>query len=350
MENDRKPRARNEFGAARPRRGMRAEDRQGRGGEVDLEALLAAHCRQAVTLLPRGVLGVATAIEFLEAMPAGYRLGLPDVTYSGPKLFALLVAHGVLAAMPSPRVVPAALGLVAGVSPLLEPRSARQWSLWLGQLREPASAVTAALRKRTPTSQISLAPSTTTARPLRAAALRADRDHLASELARATEALARAREQAEDESARAAALQHRLEEKSAASALRKDSREKMLASIRETLNIPADDPREFAEVVVGVMVSLREQTARADKAQQGLHRLLADLAAADLQLATLREEKRETEAHLDSYEIELAVAHAELGLRRSKMFRPEAAEVNEYRTAGAEGARRAQQRRRSEGK
>ena len=81
MKNDKKPRARDEPGAARPRRGVQAEDRRGYGGEGDLEALLAAHCRQAVTLLPRGVLGVTTAIEFLEAMPGGHRLGLPDVTY-----------------------------------------------------------------------------------------------------------------------------------------------------------------------------------------------------------------------------------------------------------------------------
>jgi hypothetical protein len=128
--------------AAGRRRGVRASTSRGNKGCVDLDALLAGHCRQAVTLLPRGVLGVATAIEFLGALPGACRLGLPDVTDSGPKLFALLVAHGVLAAMPSPRVVPAALALVAGVSPLLQARSARQWTLWLGQVREPSSAFT----------------------------------------------------------------------------------------------------------------------------------------------------------------------------------------------------------------
>jgi hypothetical protein len=47
------------------RRGVRASNSRGNKGRVDLEALLAGHCRQAITLLPRGVLGVATAIEFL---------------------------------------------------------------------------------------------------------------------------------------------------------------------------------------------------------------------------------------------------------------------------------------------
>ena len=96
MENGRKLGPDDERGAARPRRSKRAADLRGDGGEGDLEPLLVGHCRQAVTLLPRGVLGVTTAIEFLEALPAAHRLGLPDVTHSGPKLFALLVAHGVL--------------------------------------------------------------------------------------------------------------------------------------------------------------------------------------------------------------------------------------------------------------
>lgn len=306
MENGRKLGPADERGAARPRRSKRAANLRGDGGEGDLEPLLVGHCRQAVTLLPRGVLGVTTAIEFLEALPGAHRLGLPDVTHSGPKLFALLVAHGVLAAMPSPRVVPAALGLVAGVSPLLEPRSARQWSLWLGQLREPGSPIVAALRRQTPRCQISLAP-TTTAPPLRAAALRADRDRLAAELVRATEELAR------------------------------------------ILNIPDDDPGTFTDLVVGLAGSWKEQTARADTAQQGLHRLLADLATAEGELAALREKNRDVQARLDAQEIELAAADAELCLRRSRLFRPDLAEVQEYRAAGAADARRAQQQRRSEG-
>ena len=54
-------------------------------------------------MLAPAVLGVATAIEFLGALQGAYRLGLPDFTDSGPKLFALLVSHGLLASLPSPR-------------------------------------------------------------------------------------------------------------------------------------------------------------------------------------------------------------------------------------------------------
>ena len=107
----------------------------------DLEALLVAHCRDAVTELPRGVLGTATAAMFLAALPGACRLQLPDITGTGPAMFSVLVSHGLLAAMPSPRVLPAALALAAGVSPLLERRSARQWTLWLARAREPNSAV-----------------------------------------------------------------------------------------------------------------------------------------------------------------------------------------------------------------
>lgn len=62
--------------AVKRRRGSLAENA---GGGECLDALLAGHCRQAVTMLPRGVLGVATATEFLGALPAAFRLGLPDV-------------------------------------------------------------------------------------------------------------------------------------------------------------------------------------------------------------------------------------------------------------------------------
>jgi len=55
---------------------------------------------------------------------------------TGPAMFSVLVSHGLLAAMPSPRVLPAALALAAGVSPILERRSARQWTLWLASARE----------------------------------------------------------------------------------------------------------------------------------------------------------------------------------------------------------------------
>ncbi len=346
-----------ESGAAGRRRGVRASNSRGVGGGEDLDAVLAGHCRQAVTLLPRGVLGVATAIEVLGALPEAHRLGLPDFTGSGPKLFALLVGHGVLAAMPSPRVVPAALALVAGVSPLLQARSARQWTLWLGQLREPSSAIAAALREQTPTSQISLAPPSS-ARPLRAAALRDDRDRLAAELLLATRELARLRDHAAREATRAADLQAQLELRIAAAHARKDLREEhkiMVAEIREIFGVADEDSRPLVEIVGATVRSLKEQTARADGAQEGLHRVLGDLAAANDRVAALKvksSERRKALAqaveYIEAQEIKLAEANAEIDLRRSRTFRPEQREVEEWRAAGAQDARRMQEERKTQ--
>lgn len=316
--------------------------------QEEIDALLAGHCRQAVTLLPRGVLGVATAIEFLGVLPAAVRLGLPDVTESGPRLFALLVAHGLLAAMPSPRVVPAALGLVAGVSPLLEARSARQWTLWVGLVREPGSRVVAALRERTPASQISLAPPmATTVRPLRAAALRADRDRLAAELVTVAGERTRALEQADRERARADELARTVElaGKSGRKELR-DEFKKLLAAVQQAVGVGDDDTRTIQELIVHVFQQRREQTTRAEKAEQGLHRVLADLAAAGEKIAAIEQEVAGLETELDGAEVELWMAAAEISLRKSRMLRPDQSEVDAYRRSGAADARRAQQQRR----
>ena len=301
-----------------------------------------------MTLLPRGVLGVATAIEFLGALPAAVRLGLPDVTESGPRLFGLLVAHGLLAAMPSPRVVPAALGLVAGVSPLLEARSARQWTLWVGQVREPGSSVLAALRERTPASQISLAPPmATTVRPLRAAALRADRDRLAAELVTVANERTRAVDQADRERARADELARAVE--LAGKSDRREMRDefkKLLAAVQRVIGVGDDDTRTIPDLILHVLQQRRDQVTRAEKAEQGLHRVLADLAAAMEKIAVLEREVAGLATDLDEAEVELGRAYAEINLRKSRILRPDQSEVDAYRRAGAADARRAQQQRR----
>ena len=290
-------------------------------------------------MLPRGVLGVATAIEFLGALPAAFRLGRSDVTESGPKLFALLVAHGLLATMPSPRVVPAALGLVAGVSPLLRARSARYWTLWVGQMREADSDVVAALRERTPASQISLAPPVAaTVRPLRAAALRADRDRLVAELAVAVAERTRAREDADRERARADEL--------AGKRVRRDEPKGLRAAIRLAIGVPEDDTRTVPELLMHVVQLRRDQTVRAEKAEQGLHRVLADLAAAMETIKGLEQQQEALVAEFEEQEVELGMAAAEINLRRSRILRPDPGEVEAYRRSGASDARRAQQQRR----
>jgi hypothetical protein len=151
----------------------------------ELGVLLAAHCRQATTELPPGKPGVRWAADFLAALPAACGRRLPDVVTTGPKVFEFLVGQGFFAAMPSPRLVPLVLGLVARVSPLLQARSARQWALWLARVWDSGSPVLAAIRKRTPAYLIGIQAPAPSGPPLRSAQIRDERDRLVADLANA---------------------------------------------------------------------------------------------------------------------------------------------------------------------
>lgn len=160
----------------------RAPQRKPIDPAIDLDALLAAHRRHAVTELPRGRLGAGTAVELVGAFVEGCRRRLPDVTASGPQLMTFLVEHGLHPAMPSPRVIPAALGLVSAVSPLLEARSERVWTAWFARVHDEGSRVAERIRRMTPASQLAVVERPPVARPMRSAALLAERDRLAADL------------------------------------------------------------------------------------------------------------------------------------------------------------------------
>ena len=149
----------------------------------ELGSLLAAHCRHATTELPPGEPGVRWAADFLAALPAACGSRLPDLITTGPKMFEFFVGQGFFAAMPSPRLVPLVLGLVAGVSPLLQARSARQWALWLARVWDSGSPVLAAIRKRTPAHLIGILTPAPSGPPLRSAQIRDERDRLVADLA-----------------------------------------------------------------------------------------------------------------------------------------------------------------------
>lgn len=242
----------------------------------DLDVLLAGHCRHATTEIPPGKPGARWAAAFLAALPEACRRRLPDVSATGPRLFAFLVEQGLLAGMPSPRLIPAALALVAEVSPLLQARSRRQWVLLLGRVRDAGSPIAAALRERTPRSQLDAAVPPPAARPLRTAVLRAERDQLAAELAAErsqTEHLQAENKAQREHLAKLAAQlarRERMEEKitrleEEVPQLRRDAAEmaasvKTLraerdkarqerADIRRMLGVPEDDPRDVVELV-----------------------------------------------------------------------------------------------------
>jgi len=151
----------------------------------DLAVLLAAHCRHATAELPPGEPGVRWAADFLAVLPAACGRRLPDLITTGPKVFEFLVGQEFFAAMPSPRLVPLVLGLVARVSPLLQARSARQWALWLARVWDSGSPVFAAIRKRTPAHLIGIQAPAPAGPLLRSAQIRDERDRLAADLVNA---------------------------------------------------------------------------------------------------------------------------------------------------------------------
>ena len=317
----------------------------------DLDALLVGHCRHAATEIPPGKPGARWAGVLLAALPEACRRRLPDVVATGPRLFAFLVEQGLLAAVPSPRLIPAALGLVAEVSPLLQARGSRQWTLWLARVRDAGSPIAAEIRERTPPSQLDVAVPPPAARPLRVTVLRAEQEKLAAELAAEkseTERLraenSALREQHGTLSGQAAAYQRqqaditRLEEKVAAlkrdvDGLVSDNEElraerdrgrQERAEIRRHPGVPGDDARGVVELVAAEVdasrkilaenVALRAEQDRLSAEAEALRQRCASREAAPddpltlavLNLATQRADK--AERALTSTRDELAAA------------------------------------------
>lgn len=361
--------------------------------EAEIEALIAGHCRNAATELPRGVLGVATAEEFLTALVFACRRRLPDITGTGPKMFSVLVEHGLLAAMPSPRVVPAALHLVAGVSPLLEARSARVWTLWLARVHDPGSTVFAALRARTPASQLGVRENVAENRPLRAGALRAERDRLLAENAELRAAAGLGKRPGHDRFARINAAFgqqakiQKLEQAQGDSSAAHAQFAAQVEAIRRALGVPDDEHRDIVTVAAewarsrhvlkmqndGLMQrvadleraceELEHSTGRgqsenlknrAEKAERELAAARKGLELAQINIKTLGEkmERRKFQLHsaqknIESLEIELVEVDAELRLRRnSAVVSPSRAEIQAACDAEAARVRKIHEKRR----
>jgi hypothetical protein len=159
-----------------------SEERAMSDGQNELLDQVAAACRVASTVLPRGGRGVEAALVWLQAFPAACRLGLGDLTDSAPGLFRRFVAAGLVPSCPSDGAMTGAIRLIAAVSPLVTGRSPRTWTAWMGSALDPESPTAAALRgavtpamRRTPA-----APATA---PRRVGSIRAERDRLAAALA-----------------------------------------------------------------------------------------------------------------------------------------------------------------------
>jgi hypothetical protein len=121
----------------------------------DALRLIEAHCRYTTTILPRGVVGVDAALEYLHHLPAACRRMLPDLTGSAPKFAASAVRLGLLATTPSDKVARSVPRLISAVSPMIEPRTPRIWTWWIVRLLD--ADMQAKLRSRTPRSQLEMA-------------------------------------------------------------------------------------------------------------------------------------------------------------------------------------------------
>jgi chromosome segregation ATPase len=174
--------------------------------DEDRERLL-VYARCLAADIPRGQLGSAIAVELAWAVCEASRLRLLDITGSALEIFRVLVRLGLLRSLPSQRVMPAALALLASVSPLVERRSPRCWTIRSGQALDPESAVGKVIRERTPryATPVVVADSEIRRPP---SSIRGERDHLQVELHTAQaelERLTRALSAAEGESTQLAA-------------------------------------------------------------------------------------------------------------------------------------------------
>lgn len=145
--------------------------------------LLDAHARHVAPQLPRGKLGTQAAEQFLAAISGAVRLRLGDVTGTAAALAETFVAHGLLPVLPDPKVSRAVPRLLAPLTPLVEARSARLWTLWLTALQDPRSPLVAKLRKTTPAAAFAVRSPAPTARVQTQRALVAERDALAARVA-----------------------------------------------------------------------------------------------------------------------------------------------------------------------
>jgi archaellum component FlaC len=168
-----------------------AQDQGAGAAEIEVIALLTAFCEATINALPRGERGVEAAICWLRAFPRACRLGLGDCTDSAPGLFRVFDTVGLLGFPPSSSSsMTSAIRLIASVSPLITPVSARTWTAWMGSARDPSSELMATIRAAvTPTMLATRRPAT----------IRSEHDRLTAELQAAHEAQARERRAAAEQ-------------------------------------------------------------------------------------------------------------------------------------------------------
>lgn len=232
------------------------------GQDDEIIRLVEAHARHVGAQLPRGQLGTQAAENFLAAISGAVRLRLGDITGTASTIVEMFVAHGLLPVLPNPKVARAIPRLLAPLTPLVEARSARMWSLWLTGLQDPRSPLVARLRKATPAAALAVRPPAPTGRVQTLRALTAERDALAAEVPALRAELAGLAAQHDERSAERDMLAARVAEQQAE-----------LARMAAQLDERANERYAFAAQVaalraeVGLLTAqVRERTAERDAA------------------------------------------------------------------------------------
>lgn len=293
-------------------------------GELeDVLALVEAHARHAATQLPRGQLGTQAAEAFLAAIAGAVRLRLADVTGTATAIVEMFVAHGLLPVLPNPKVSRAIPRLLAPLTPLVEARSARLWTLWLTALQDPRSPLVVNLRKATPAAALAVRPPAPTARVRTLRQLTVERDALAVQVANlqaeraelAAQLVARAEEQRQTAAERDVLAQQ----------LATMQAERVPAAVQSNIQ-PAE--HEWHAPAQGELAELREQLQRAEAARaaaeaeaQALTARLAQIQLEDPQAAASSELERVAEFYeAQLREVEARVIDAERHARAAAEF------------------------------
>jgi len=113
----------------------------------DMPSLVYAYCEGAIMRIPSGVCGSIVAVSWIRAFSQACLLGWGDITDSSPGHFRRLVDASLIERCPSDRAMVAATRLVASVSGLVAPRSARRWTAWYASACDPDSSIGQEIRR-----------------------------------------------------------------------------------------------------------------------------------------------------------------------------------------------------------
>lgn len=263
------------------------------GPDDGIIRLVEAHARHVGAQLPRGQLGTQAAESFLAAISGAVRLRLGDITGTASSIVETFVAHGLLPVLPNPKVSRAIPRLLVPLTPLVEARSARVWSLWLTGLQDPRSTLVGKLRKATPAAALAVRSPAPTGRVQTLRALTDERDALAVQVPALRAELA--------------ALAAQLDERTA----ERDTLAALVATLRAELGGLLVQLDEHTSARDGLSAQILALQAEVTSLAARLRERTAERDAAAARAATVADERAGLQVRLQLAEEALARAHAD---------------------------------------